>query len=240
MAEIRNMVDARYKDTHADIKAIKDHLLKTTGSAPTTILRDENDDAFTADDAKKGESGRDRLPKLDPFGCPPSQEGQAKSANKPESTKTAPQQQQQATPTAPQQTTDKSKAVDNSANKEAEKAAQAKQKRADTLEAKAELLVNLKKEQQQEVEDVGSSKRMKMPARHVRKPPSKLKTSVDKTTAATTTATQNTAPQTTDKTTATQTTETTAPKPTNTSEHTTTKTLLPKPLIKLLPPKPLK
>src|ERR1044071_7894284 len=40
MAEIRNMVDARYKDTHADIKAIKDHLLKTTGSAPTTILRD--------------------------------------------------------------------------------------------------------------------------------------------------------------------------------------------------------
>ena len=33
MAEIRNMVDARYKDTHADIQAIKDHLLKTTGSA---------------------------------------------------------------------------------------------------------------------------------------------------------------------------------------------------------------
>src|ERR1044071_9947581 len=216
MAEIRNMVDARYKDTHADIKAIKDHLLKTTGSAPTTILRDENDDAFTADDAKKGESGRDRLPKLDPFGCPPSQEGQAKSANKPESTKTAPQQQQQATPTAPQQTTDKSKAVDNSANIEAEKAAQAKQKRADTLEAKAELLVNLKKEQQQEIEDVGSSKRMKMPARHIRKPPSKLKTSVDKTTAATTTATQNT------ETTQNTAPQTTAPKPTSTSEHTTT------------------
>src|ERR1043165_4153156 len=75
MAEIRNMVDARYNDTHADIQAIKGHLLKTTGSAPTTILRDEDDDEFTADDAKKGESGRDRLPKLDPFGCPPSKKG---------------------------------------------------------------------------------------------------------------------------------------------------------------------
>src|ERR1044071_3043284 len=87
----------------------KDHLLKTTGSAPTTILRDEDDDEFTADDAKKGESGRDRLPKLDPFGCPPSQKGQSKSANKPGSTQIAPQQQ-----------TSKAKEVDNSANEEAE------------------------------------------------------------------------------------------------------------------------
>src|ERR1044071_4232347 len=120
MAEIRNMVDARYKDTYADIQAIKDHLLKTTGSTPTTILRDEDNDAFTADDAKKGESGRDRLPKLDPFGCPPSQKGKSKSANKPGSTQIAPQQQQQQTQTTPQQQqqqqTNKDKAVDNSAN----------------------------------------------------------------------------------------------------------------------------
>src|ERR1044071_2721934 len=58
---------------------------------------------------------------------------------------------------------------------------------------------------------------MKMPARHVRKPPSKLKTSVDKTTAAETTATQNT------ETTQNTASQTTAPKPTSTSEHTTTK-----------------
>src|ERR1044071_3651915 len=138
MAEIRNMVDARYKDTYADIQAIKDHLLKTTGSAPTTILRDEDDDAFTADDAKKGESGRDRLPKLDPFGCPPSQKGQSKSANKPGSTQTAPRQQQYNVQTS------KAKEVDNSTNEEAEKATEDKQKRADTLEVKAEALVQKK------------------------------------------------------------------------------------------------
>src|ERR1044071_928689 len=80
MAQIRTMVDARYTDTQADIKAIKDHLLKTTGFAPTTIRRDDDDDddddddEFTADDAKKGESGRDRLPKLNPFGTKPGSE----------------------------------------------------------------------------------------------------------------------------------------------------------------------
>src|ERR1044071_4128708 len=58
---------------------------------------------------------------------------------------------------------------------------------------------------------------MKMPARYVRKPPSKLKTSVDKTTAAETTVTQNT------ETTQNTASQTTAPKPTSTSEHTTTK-----------------
>src|ERR1044071_6087557 len=94
MAQIRTLVDARYTDTQADIKAIKDHLLKTTGSTPTTILRDEDDDEFIANDAKKGESGRDRLPKLDPFGCPPSQKGQSQKSNKLGSTQTAPQQQQ--------------------------------------------------------------------------------------------------------------------------------------------------
>ena len=54
MAQFRIMVDARYTDTQADIKAIKDHLLKTTGSAPTTIRRDEDDYEFTTDDEKKG------------------------------------------------------------------------------------------------------------------------------------------------------------------------------------------
>ena len=48
--------------------------------------------------------------------------------------------------------------MDNSANEEAEKATEDKQKRADTLEVKAEFLLKKKREQQQEVEDVGPLK----------------------------------------------------------------------------------
>ncbi|XP_022006796.1 neurofilament heavy polypeptide-like [Helianthus annuus] len=33
------------QDTQADIKAIKEHLVKITGSAPTTIIQDDDDDA---------------------------------------------------------------------------------------------------------------------------------------------------------------------------------------------------
>ncbi|KAJ0480135.1 hypothetical protein HanIR_Chr13g0628031 [Helianthus annuus] len=61
MELIRNMVDARYKDTQADIKDNKEHLVKITGSAPTTIIQDGDDDD---DDAKKGE--KDSLRKLHP------------------------------------------------------------------------------------------------------------------------------------------------------------------------------
>ncbi|MFS7917817.1 hypothetical protein Hanom_Chr03g00193651 [Helianthus anomalus] len=35
----RNMVEARYKVTQADIKAIRKHLVKTTGSAPATTFK---------------------------------------------------------------------------------------------------------------------------------------------------------------------------------------------------------
>ncbi|MFS7998342.1 hypothetical protein Hanom_Chr12g01152591 [Helianthus anomalus] len=57
MELIRNMVEARYKVTQADIKAIREHLLKTTGSAHPTVLQEE-----VEDDAKKGED--EKLRKL--------------------------------------------------------------------------------------------------------------------------------------------------------------------------------
>ncbi|MFS7986823.1 hypothetical protein Hanom_Chr11g01014741 [Helianthus anomalus] len=49
MELVRNMVEARYKVTQAYTKAIREHLVKTTGSAPATVLQDEDED-----DAKKG------------------------------------------------------------------------------------------------------------------------------------------------------------------------------------------
>ena len=49
----RNVMEARYKDTQADIKAIKAHLLQTTGTSPPTIVYVEN-----TDDAKKGKKGK--------------------------------------------------------------------------------------------------------------------------------------------------------------------------------------
>ncbi|KAJ0445403.1 hypothetical protein HanIR_Chr16g0842511 [Helianthus annuus] len=50
--KIRNMMEARFMDTQADIKAFKAHLLKTTDSAPPTIIFLDNPPPA---DAKKGE-----------------------------------------------------------------------------------------------------------------------------------------------------------------------------------------
>ncbi|KAJ0599271.1 hypothetical protein HanRHA438_Chr03g0105531 [Helianthus annuus] len=72
----RNMVEATYKVTQADIKAIREHLVKTTGSTPSTVLQDEDDD-----DAKKGEN--DKLRKLQPFS-----QAKPKVQEKPESAQT--------------------------------------------------------------------------------------------------------------------------------------------------------
>ncbi|MFS7979571.1 hypothetical protein Hanom_Chr10g00929281 [Helianthus anomalus] len=70
MELIRIMVDAKYKNTQADIKGIKEHLLKITCVAPTQIIPD--------DDAKKGE--KDSLRKL-----PPDLKAKPKVQQKPES-----------------------------------------------------------------------------------------------------------------------------------------------------------
>ncbi|MFS8018622.1 hypothetical protein Hanom_Chr15g01394161 [Helianthus anomalus] len=47
---IRVMVDARYKDTQADIRGIKEALTNMTGTAPTPIF-EKGDDEY---DAKRG------------------------------------------------------------------------------------------------------------------------------------------------------------------------------------------
>ncbi|MFS7916713.1 hypothetical protein Hanom_Chr03g00180561 [Helianthus anomalus] len=65
----RNMMEARYKDTQADIKVIKAHLLQTTGTSPPTIVSVENpDDAKKGEKVNKGKEGL-YLP-LDPMAKP--------------------------------------------------------------------------------------------------------------------------------------------------------------------------
>jgi len=58
MAEIRSVVDERYKATKADIKAIQTHLKQTTGFSPPEIIYEGTDDAKKGEikkAAKKGE-----------------------------------------------------------------------------------------------------------------------------------------------------------------------------------------
>ncbi|KAJ0457095.1 hypothetical protein HanIR_Chr15g0769951 [Helianthus annuus] len=50
--KIRNLMEARFKDTQADIKEIKAHILNTTGTAPPSVIFVDNP---PPDNAKKGE-----------------------------------------------------------------------------------------------------------------------------------------------------------------------------------------
>ncbi|MFS7953638.1 hypothetical protein Hanom_Chr07g00621021 [Helianthus anomalus] len=50
MLLIRNMVNARYKDTQAEIKAIREALTNMIGATSVPIIRDDDDQ----DDAKRG------------------------------------------------------------------------------------------------------------------------------------------------------------------------------------------
>ena len=61
---VRNVMEARYKDTQADIKAIKAHLLQTTGTAPPSIIYVEN-----PDDAKRGRKIKGRREKKMVYTC---------------------------------------------------------------------------------------------------------------------------------------------------------------------------
>ncbi|XP_021991968.1 mucin-17-like [Helianthus annuus] len=55
---LKNVMESRYKDTQADIKAIKAHLLQTTGTSPPTIVYVENpNDAKKEAKGKKGKDG---------------------------------------------------------------------------------------------------------------------------------------------------------------------------------------
>ena len=63
---VRNVMEARYKDTQADIKAIKAHLLQTTGTAPPSIIYVEN-----PNDVKKWEKTKGKKGKEDGLYMPP-------------------------------------------------------------------------------------------------------------------------------------------------------------------------
>ncbi|MFS7936026.1 hypothetical protein Hanom_Chr05g00410541 [Helianthus anomalus] len=60
MEMIRNMIEARYNDTQAEIKAVKDHILQAIGTIPTP--------RYPTDEAKKGESSNNlrKLPSSNP------------------------------------------------------------------------------------------------------------------------------------------------------------------------------
>ncbi|MFS7968974.1 hypothetical protein Hanom_Chr09g00803711 [Helianthus anomalus] len=77
MELIRVMVEARYKDTQAYIRGIKESLAKLTSTSPAPIFEKEDQD-----DAKKGEKDSMRKLDVDPKGKP---KGQPKQ--KPESAK---------------------------------------------------------------------------------------------------------------------------------------------------------
>ncbi|MFS7997067.1 hypothetical protein Hanom_Chr12g01137361 [Helianthus anomalus] len=61
MGLIKVMVEARYKDTQADIRGIKESLTKLIGTSPTPVF--EKDDQ---DDAKRGEKNSMRQLDIDP------------------------------------------------------------------------------------------------------------------------------------------------------------------------------
>ncbi|XP_022003191.1 serine/arginine repetitive matrix protein 1-like [Helianthus annuus] len=143
MELIRNMVDARYKDTQADIKAIKEHLVKITGSAPTTVIYDDEED-----DAKNGE--KDSLRKLQP---------DSKAKPKPK-----PKVQQKPESIQPKTSfkalkAGKEKGIYDTINKKAEEIALEKEKKQDTKESKASSFIKLEQAEQRKKEDIGTSKR---------------------------------------------------------------------------------
>ncbi|MFS7895539.1 hypothetical protein Hanom_Chr00s003210g01710661 [Helianthus anomalus] len=125
------MVEARYKVTQADIKAIREHLVKTIGYAPTTVLPDDDED----DDAKKGEKGS--LKKLQP-------DSKATTKAKPK----VQQKLESAQPksSAKESEAGKQKGIDETHNKKDEEIALEKQKKQDTKEAKASSLAEEKGE----------------------------------------------------------------------------------------------
>ncbi|MFS7946504.1 hypothetical protein Hanom_Chr06g00537031 [Helianthus anomalus] len=141
MELIRIIVKARYKDTHADIRGIKESMLKLISSYPTPIFEKDDDD-----DAKKGE--KDSMRKLEP------------------SPKVKPKGQQKQKPRSAKQTSAKTsdvgkkKGIDETLNIQIDEKILEKQKKHDIEESKA---YNWKKEHEEKMkrENIGTSQRRK-------------------------------------------------------------------------------
>ncbi|MFS7978525.1 hypothetical protein Hanom_Chr10g00916501 [Helianthus anomalus] len=148
MELIRVMVEARYKDTQADIRGIKESIVKLTGTSPAPIFEKEDQD-----DSKRGE--KDSLRKLDadPKAKPKGQQQQKPGSAKDTSSKSP-------------ETSDagKKKGVDETLNKRTDEEILEKQKRKDTTESKA---VVWKREQEKKIrretkaQKIGTSDRRK-------------------------------------------------------------------------------
>ncbi|XP_022014592.1 pollen-specific leucine-rich repeat extensin-like protein 1 [Helianthus annuus] len=144
MELIRVMVEARYKDTQADIRGIKESLAKPTGTSSAPIFENEDQD-----DAKKGEKDSMRKLDVDPKAKPKGQPKQKLESAKDTSAKSSEKSY-----------TGKKKGIDETLNKQTDEEILAKQKRKDTAESKADVW---KQEQEEKLkrENIGTSNRRK-------------------------------------------------------------------------------
>ncbi|MFS7912955.1 hypothetical protein Hanom_Chr02g00136011 [Helianthus anomalus] len=62
--QFRNLMESRFKDTQADIKAIKAHILNTTGNAPPTVIFVDKPPPDNAKRGRKSSSGKRRDMKI--------------------------------------------------------------------------------------------------------------------------------------------------------------------------------
>ncbi|XP_035841351.1 actin-binding protein-like [Helianthus annuus] len=115
MKLIRVMVEARYKDTHADIKGIKECIAKLTGTTPAPVFEKDNED-----DAEKREKDS-----MKNFGKP-TPRNQPKLNLKPA--------KQTSSKSSGKSDTSKKKGINDTLNKQTDKEIERKKKRKDTKE----------------------------------------------------------------------------------------------------------
>ncbi|MFS8017413.1 hypothetical protein Hanom_Chr15g01380081 [Helianthus anomalus] len=126
------MVEARYKDTQADIRDIKESLAKLTGTSPTPIFENEDQD-----DAKNREKDSMRKLDVDPKVKPKGQQQQKPGSAKDTSAKSTEKSD-----------AGKKKRIDEILNKQTNEEILAKQKRKDTTESKVDVW---KQEQEEKI-----------------------------------------------------------------------------------------
>ncbi|XP_021990913.1 uncharacterized protein LOC110887644 [Helianthus annuus] len=148
MELIRVMVDARYKDTQADIRGIKESLAKLTGTSPAPIFEKADQD-----DAQKGEKESLRKLDVDPKAKPNGQQQQKPGSAKDTSSKSSKKIDD-----------GKKKGVDETLNKQTDEEILEKQKRKDTEESKTDFWKQeqeKKMKRENKAQNIGTSDRRK-------------------------------------------------------------------------------